>query len=128
MPILNMLLEVLMCRLLLSIYLIAIVGVYRALSIPTRYYTGYAYQLDPPDFHACFEAYIDGNWIIFDSTKLAPLNGLIKIANGRDAADSAVTNIFGSAQGTNVTVKCEVLSDAFIPFKYGTEKKGISFQ
>ena len=100
----------------------------RALSIPARYFTGYAYQLSPQDFHACFEAYIDGNWIVFDPTKLAPLNGLVKIANGRDAADSAVASIFGAAQGTDVTVSCEVLDASFVPFNNYGDKKGISFQ
>jgi transglutaminase-like putative cysteine protease len=52
----------------------------RALDIPARYFTGYASHLNPPDFHACFEAYIGGYWIIFDPTKLAALNGLVKIA------------------------------------------------
>lgn len=100
----------------------------RALSIPARYFTGYAYQLSPQDFHACFEAYIDGNWIVFDPTKLAPLNGLVKIANGRDAADSAVASIFGAAQGTDVIVNCEVLDTSFVPFNNYGDKKGISFQ
>ena len=61
----------------------------RALSIPARYFTGYAYKLNPPDFHACFEAYIGGDWFIFDPTKMVPVNGLVKIANGRDAADAS---------------------------------------
>ena len=100
----------------------------RALSIPARYFTGYAYQLNPQDFHACFEAYIDGSWIIFDSTKLAPLNGLVKIATGRDAADSAVASIFGNAYGTSVTVDCQVLDGSFTPFKYEGNQKGVSFQ
>lgn len=100
----------------------------RALSIPARYFTGYAYQLSPQDFHACFEAYIDGNWIVFDPTKLAPLNGLVKITNGRDAADSAVASIFGAAQGTDVSVNCEVLDTSFVPFNNYGDKKGISFQ
>lgn len=100
----------------------------RALSIPARYFTGYAYQLNPPDFHACFEAYIDGNWIIFDSTKLAPLNGLVKIANGRDAADAAVASIFGNAFGTSVNVDCQIMEDSFTPFRYSGNQKGISFQ
>ncbi|RYD70852.1 MAG: transglutaminase family protein [Sphingobacteriales bacterium] len=64
----------------------------RALTIPARYFTGYAYQLNPPDFHACFEAYLNGQWILFDPTKLAPLNGMVKIATGRDAADTAIAN------------------------------------
>jgi transglutaminase-like putative cysteine protease len=100
----------------------------RALSIPARYFTGYAYQLNPPDFHACMEVFIDGNWIIFDSTKLAPLNGLVKISNGRDAADSAVASIFGNAMGTNVFVDCQVIGDSFQPFKYANNQKGLSFQ
>lgn len=100
----------------------------RALSIPARYFTGYAYQLKPQDFHACFEAYIDGSWIIFDATKLAPLNGLIKIASGRDAADSAVASIFGLARSTSMNVTCEVMNDDFEAIKYNGEYKGISFQ
>ncbi|GAA4110027.1 transglutaminase family protein [Aquimarina addita] len=100
----------------------------RALSIPARYFTGYAYQLNPQDFHACMEAYIDGNWIIFDSTKLAPLNGLIKIATGRDAADSAVSCIFGNAAGTSVYVNCNIVEGSFTPFRYDGNQKGVSFQ
>lgn len=100
----------------------------RALSIPARYFTGYAYQLNPQDFHACMEAYIDGNWIIFDSTKLAPLNGLVKIATGRDAADSAVASIFGNASGTSLSVNCEVLDGSFVPFTNTEDQQGISFQ
>ncbi|RYY58880.1 MAG: transglutaminase family protein, partial [Chitinophagaceae bacterium] len=50
----------------------------RALTIPARYCAVYAYQLQPQDFHACFEAFLGGRWIIFDATRLAPLNGLVK--------------------------------------------------
>ena len=100
----------------------------RSLSIPARYFTGYAYQLQPQDFHACFEAYIDGNWIIFDPTGLAPLNGLIKIANGRDAADAAVASIFGNSVGNSVKVECAVLDNGFKPFHYQKNQKGITFK
>src|SRR5436190_8195586 len=79
----------------------------RALSIPARYFTAYAYDLHPPDFHACFEAYIGGEWIFFDPTKLVPVNGLVKIANGRDAADAAVASIFGNTGCISMTVKCD---------------------
>lgn len=90
----------------------------RALSIPARYLTCYAYTLQPPDFHACFEAYIGGNWIVFDATQLVPLNSLVKIANGRDAADAAVASIFGNATSTNILVSCELADDNFSPFWY----------
>lgn len=101
----------------------------RALSIPARYFTGYAFKLNPPDFHACFEAYIGGNWIIFDATRLVPLNGLVKIATGRDAADAAVCSIFGNAFSTNINVECNAIEDNFVPFWYDKNSlKGISFQ
>jgi transglutaminase-like putative cysteine protease len=88
----------------------------RALSIPARYFTGYSYQLNPPDFHACFEAYIGGHWIIFDPTKLAPLNGLVKIASGRDAADAAIASTFGNAICNSIQVGCDLIDENFQPF------------
>ena len=87
----------------------------RALTIPARYFTGYAYQLMPADFHACFEVYLGGEWILFDATKLAPLNGLIKIATGRDAADTAIANIFGDIIFTSMLVDCQLADDNFVP-------------
>ena len=90
----------------------------RALTIPARYFTGYAWQLKPADFHACFEAYIGDQWVLFDATKLVPLNGLIKIASGRDAADTAIANIFGNVIFTSMLVSCELAEDGFEPFYY----------
>jgi transglutaminase-like putative cysteine protease len=90
----------------------------RALTIPARYFTGYAYSLEPPDFHACFEAYLGGKWIIFDATKLSPLNGLIKIASGRDAADAAIASLFGNVLCQTVKVSSHCLEDNFMPIFY----------
>jgi transglutaminase-like putative cysteine protease len=102
----------------------------RALSIPARYFTGYAYNLNPPDFHACFEAYIGAEWIFFDPTKLVPVNGLVKIANGRDAADASVASIFGNAACTSMIVKCECNDPDFKPIytKNTENQKGLSYQ
>ncbi|WP_010584890.1 transglutaminase-like domain-containing protein [Schlesneria paludicola] len=80
----------------------------RAVNIPARYFSGYAYQLTPPDFHACFECYLAGQWMVFDATRLVPLNGLVRIGTGRDAADAAVASIFGGVQGTKITVDCRL--------------------
>lgn len=79
----------------------------RALTIPARYFTGYAYRLYPPDFHACFEAYLGGDWVLFDATRLAPMNGFVKIANGRDAADASIASIFGEVTFTGIKVDCQ---------------------
>ncbi len=87
----------------------------RALNVPARYAACYAYQLKPPDFHACFEVFIDGWWYIFDATRLAPLNGLVRIATGRDAADAAVCTIFGNPILTGSRVSCECSDANFVP-------------
>lgn len=100
----------------------------RALTIPARYFTGYAYQLLPADFHACFEAYIGNEWVLFDATRLVPLNGLIKIAAGRDAADTAIANIFGNVLFTSMLVSCELAEENFQPFYYlPGQFKGLSY-
>jgi transglutaminase-like putative cysteine protease len=91
------------------------VALCRALNIPARYFAGYAYQLEPADFHACFEAFVGGRWIIFDATRLAPLNGLVRIGTGRDAADAAVVSIFGQVKSTKVKVSCELVGKGFAP-------------
>ncbi len=80
----------------------------RALNIPARYFTGYAYQLQPPDMHACFECLIDGRWLVFDPTGLSHLNGLVRVGIGRDAADAAVASIFGGVQLNRMEVDCQL--------------------
>ncbi len=76
----------------------------RALNIPARFVTGYAQGLQPPDFHACFEAYLGQRWFLFDPTKLIPLDSIVRIGTGRDAADASFATIFGSAQMTEMNV------------------------
>jgi len=61
----------------------------RALNIPARAVSAYALDLDPPDFHAIFEVYLNGGWWLVDPTRLAPVEGMVRIASGRDAADIA---------------------------------------
>ncbi len=68
----------------------------RALNIPARFVTGYAHFAEPPnDFHAIFEAYLGNRWILFDPTAMSPVDGLVRIATGRDASDTAFSTIFG---------------------------------
>ncbi len=98
----------------------------RASGIPARYFTGYAYQLQPADFHACFEAYINGTWLFFDATRMIPSNGLVKIANGLDAADTAVTNIFGSTYCNYITVGCQLVAGKTFKPLNAWENKGVA--
>ncbi|MEP7304338.1 MAG: transglutaminase family protein [Acidobacteriota bacterium] len=97
----------------------------RALNIPARYFSGYAYQLDPPDFHACLECFIGGAWTVFDATRLAHLNGLVRIGTGRDAADAAVASIFGSVTCTSIAVSCHLAKgEKFQPIDRKQLKRG----
>ena len=72
----------------------------RALGIPTRYVSAYAHRLSPPDFHAVIEAYLEGpagfGWYLFDPTRKAAPDGLVRIGLGRDAAEVAFATPFGA--------------------------------
>jgi transglutaminase-like putative cysteine protease len=81
----------------------------RAVSIPARFVAGYAYALQPPDFHAYIEAYLDGGWYIFDPTRLAPQTGMIRVGTGHDAADTSFATIFGPATFTSMKVTMQLL-------------------
>ncbi|WP_332824416.1 transglutaminase-like domain-containing protein [Ramlibacter sp.] len=69
----------------------------RALNIPARLVVGYVWFDEPPqDFHAVFEAWLGGQWVLFDPTGMAPVDRLVRIGTGRDAKDVAFSTIFGA--------------------------------
>ncbi len=71
----------------------------RALNIPARFVVGYVrFEEPPPDFHALFEAWVNGRWQLFDATEMAPIDKLVRIATGRDAKDVAFATIYGPAR------------------------------
>lgn len=73
----------------------------RALDIPARIISAYAIFRDPneePDFHALFEAYLEGGWVMFDPTDWSDLDDMVRIGTGRDAKDVAFATIFGEVQ------------------------------
>jgi transglutaminase-like putative cysteine protease len=80
----------------------------RALSIPARYVGGYASGLEPMDFHACFEAYLGGEWQLFDPTDAIAPENIVVISRGRDATSAALTTIFGRVNSAPVKVTCTV--------------------
>ena len=80
----------------------------RALSIPARYVGGYAVGLEPMDFHACFEAYLGGEWRLFDPTDNIAPEKIVVISRGRDATSAALTTIFGRTNSAPVKVTCVV--------------------
>jgi len=74
----------------------------RCLNIPARYCTGYLGDIGIPppygemDFAAWFEAWLDGQWYIFDPRNNVPRIGRILLARGRDAADVPISTAFGA--------------------------------
>lgn len=81
----------------------------RALNVPARYFTAYAHDLNPPDFHACFETWIGGRWLVWDATGLASPDSLVHIGTGRDAAEVSVCTSFGALRLEKSSVCCKVL-------------------
>ena len=74
----------------------------RALNIPARLVVGYVWFDEPPqDFHAVFEAWIGGQWVLFDATRMAPVDRLVRVGTGRDAKDVAFCTIFGPVSMTD---------------------------
>ncbi len=90
------------------------VALLRGLGVPARQVAVYAPGLWPMDFHAVAEAWIDGSWRVVDATTLAPRSTLVRIATGRDAADTAfLTVVSGRADlvDVEVTATADVLPD-----------------
>ncbi|WP_375385369.1 transglutaminase family protein [uncultured Microbacterium sp.] len=85
------------------------VALLRALNVPARLVAVYAPGLSPMDFHAVAEAWVEGAWRVVDATTLAPRSTLVRIATGRDAADSAfLTIVSGNVSLVDVTVTAVV--------------------
>lgn len=84
-----------------------LIAMARAAGIPARMVGAYAWQLDPPDFHAVVEVWLDGGWHLVDPTGLAPTEGIVRIGVGRDATDISFLTIFGQAQLNHQRVSVE---------------------
>jgi transglutaminase-like putative cysteine protease len=77
----------------------------RALNIPARLVVGYVWFDAPPqDFHAIFEAWLGGTWVMFDPTGMAPVDRLVRIGTGLDAKDVAFSTYFGEVEMTRMEI------------------------
>jgi len=90
----------------------------RAAGIPARLVAAYAPGLTPMDFHAVVEVHVDGAWHVFDPTRLAPRPSLLRIATGRDAADTAFADVL-SGVATLTTMEVRAVLDGTLPWDDG---------
>ncbi|WP_307453972.1 MULTISPECIES: transglutaminase family protein [Microbacterium] len=92
------------------------VALLRASGVPARLVSAFAPGLEPMDFHAVVEAFVDGRWEVVDATRLAPRDHLVRVATGRDAADTAfLTTLSGAMTLESVEVMAvadgEIIAD-----------------
>ncbi|MBB2975889.1 transglutaminase-like putative cysteine protease [Microbacterium endophyticum] len=87
------------------------VALLRSLGVPARLVAVYAPGLSPMDFHAVAEAWVEGKWCVVDATTLAPRSSLVRIATGRDAADTAFLNVI-SGRADLVSVEVTAVADS----------------
>lgn len=84
----------------------------RGLGVPARLAAVYAPGLTPMDFHAVVEVRNGSQWQIVDPTRLAPRSSLVRIATGRDAADTAfATTLAGDAALVSTEITAYVDGD-----------------
>lgn len=78
-----------------------VIALLRAHDVPARLVSVYAPGLQPMDFHAVAEAYVDGQWHVVDATALAPRETMVRIATGADASETAFLSQHHAAVNLN---------------------------
>lgn len=76
-------------------YAHVLIAMCRARAIPARFVSCYGPQVNPQDFHAVAEVYLDGAWHLVDPTGMAAPDTIIRIGVGRDAADVSFMTSYG---------------------------------
>lgn len=95
------------------------VALCRALGIPARYGSAYAYLLPQPDYHAFFEVWLGRRWWYYDATRLAPQHGFVQVGRGHDAADTSVATMSGGVQFQNMAIDVQKLSTEVVEHAKG---------
>lgn len=72
-----------------------LIALARASAIPARYVSCYALNVNPQDFHAVAEVFLDGAWHLVDPTGMTKADSTIRIGVGMDASEVAFLHSFG---------------------------------
>ncbi|GIT89825.1 transglutaminase [Jannaschia pagri] len=86
-----------------------LIALTRAAGIPARMASVYAPRVDPPDFHAVTEVWLEDAWHLVDATGMACASEMAVIGVGRDAAEVSFLSSFGWAEfvAQSVTVRTD---------------------
>jgi transglutaminase-like putative cysteine protease len=76
----------------------------RASTIPARFASVYALGVEPQDFHAVAEVFLDGRWHLVDANAMATEGAMVKVGIGRDVADVSLLTSFGGIELTSQSV------------------------
>ena len=82
-----------------------VVALARAAEIPARCVAAYAPGVDPPDFHAVAELWLDGAWRLVDATGMGSAGEIAVVTAGRDATDIAFMTVWGLTRLQRQTVR-----------------------
>ena len=75
------------------------IAICRALNIPARFVFGYMpFYEAQPDFHAIFEVYLENQWVLFDATRMGPIDQFVRIGTGLDAKDVPFATVYGEIE------------------------------
>lgn len=80
----------------------------RASNIPARYVSVYGAGVNPPDFHAVAQVWLDGGWHMVDATGMSSGADLVVIAAGRDASDIAFMETLSMAEMISQSVSVQI--------------------
>ena len=75
-----------------------LISMARSADIPARFASTYAPDVEPQDFHAVAEVFLDGCWHLVDPTGMAQPSDMAVIGIGRDATDVSFLTAFGSLE------------------------------
>lgn len=88
------------------------IALVRASAIPARFASVYGLGVEPQDFHAVAEVFLDGAWHLVDATGMTSPDRIAKIGVGRDAADVSFLSSFGAIEMLSQTVDVSELVPA----------------
>ncbi len=90
-------------------YAHVLISMARASGIPARYASVYSPDVDPMDFHAVAEVYMEGAWQMIDPTGMSSPQRTAIIGVGRDATDVAFLTSFGDLNFVSQRVDVEAV-------------------